>query len=193
MINIIALTGKAESGKTTAAKYIVEKYTYKRLRFADALKRMLKGLGLSDEEIDGRFKFASCELLGGKTPRHAMQTLGTEWGRELITPDLWIRALDRQLRDYINIEKCTQFVIDDLRFVNEAKYLDSLREKGYKVLIVGIESRRGDQKDTGSHVSETQMNNITPDHMLFNHYSLDILYKSIDEIADMYFNKKKEE
>jgi Cdc6-like AAA superfamily ATPase len=188
MINIIALTGKAGSGKTTAAKYIVEKYEYKRLRFADKLKQMMYVLGLSHEEVDGHLKHEPCKFLGGKTPRHAMQTLGTEWGRELITPDLWVHALDRELQKYIWVEAEEKFVIDDLRFVNEAAYLDTLKKddysKEYKVLIVSIE--RGDQKDTGSHVSETQMNNITPDHMLFNHYDLDTLYKSIDEVVEMY-------
>jgi len=188
MIKIVAFTGKAGSGKTTAAKYTAHRCGYTRLRFADALKRMLKELGLSNEEIDGNLKLEPCKLLGGKTPRYAMQTLGTEWGRELIHSNLWVEALNIQLMKYVS-KGITEFVIEDLRFVNEATYLDSLRGDGCKVVIVGIE--RESKKDTGNHVSETQMNNIEPDHFIFNNYSLEILYKSIDNILDLYFNEEE--
>ena len=43
----------------------------------------------SEEEIDGRWKEHPCSLLLNKTPRYAMQTLGTEWGRELIGENIW--------------------------------------------------------------------------------------------------------
>ena len=43
---------------------------------------MLYQLGLGEAHIEGALKEVPCELLGGKTPRYAMQTLGTEWGRD---------------------------------------------------------------------------------------------------------------
>ena len=187
MIRIMAFVGKAGAGKTTAARFLEENYFYIRLRFADKLKRMMKELGLSNEEIEGNLKFTPCELLGGKTPRHAMQTLGTEWGRDLITPNLWVNALDRQLQKYVK-EGCNNFVVDDLRFVNELNYLNSLKGDGCKVVIVGIE--RNNKENESSHISETQMEEITRDHTIFNYFDLETLHKSIDEVMDMYFYKE---
>lgn len=189
MIKIIALTGKAGAGKTTAAKYLFEKHKYRRLRFADGIKNMLKlGLGISDEYIDGNKKEEPCSELGGVTVRHAMRTLGTEWGRDMIYPNIWVDALDRELHNYISECEFSKFVIDDLRFVNEATYLDKLKkEKGYAVLIVDID-RTNSAVEESKHVSETQRNNIEPDHIIFNNYGIETLYDSVDAVMAMYFD-----
>ncbi len=46
-----------------------------------------------------------------------MQTLGTEWGRNLIASDLWIRAWQHALA---NVPAGVPVVVDDCRFPNEA-------------------------------------------------------------------------
>jgi len=115
---VIAFTGLAGAGKSTAAMHLVERHGFERIRFAGPLKAMMAALGLSQAEIDGNRKEEPCELLGGKTPRFAMQTIGTEWGRQLIHPDLWIRAwraaVDR-------LPAGVPVVVDDCRFPNEAE------------------------------------------------------------------------
>lgn len=112
---LIAFTGLAGAGKSTAALHLVNVHGFTRIRFAGPLKAMMAALGLSAAEIDGHLKESPCELLGGKTPRFAMQTIGTEWGRDLIASDLWIRAFNAALaRTPGNV------VIDDCRFPNEA-------------------------------------------------------------------------
>lgn len=121
---IVGLVGPAGCGKTTAAVGLamLKGGNFVRRRFAAPLKDMLHALGLTKEHTDGALKEEPCELLGGKTPRHAMQTLGTEWGRALITDDLWIRAWRAALpTPDINV------VIDDCRFPNEAA---AIRELG---------------------------------------------------------------
>lgn len=185
MIKIIAFTGKAGAGKTTAAKYLVGKHGYVRLRFADALKKMLRdGLGISDAYIDGSKKEEPCLELGGVTCRHAMRTLGTEWGRDLIHPDIWVNAFNRNLKEHVS-EGLDKFVIDDLRFVNEAVYLESLRSIGYAVVIVDID-RVSRTVEESNHVSETQRSNIEPDHVIFNNYSIETLHDSISTVVGMY-------
>ena len=59
-IKVIGLCGKKETGKTTAGLYLSTVKGYKRVRFADRLKNMLKALGLSDREIDGDLKEVEC-------------------------------------------------------------------------------------------------------------------------------------
>lgn len=112
---IIAFTGLAGAGKSTAAMHLVKSRGFERVRFAGPLKAMMAALGLSPAEIDGDRKEQPCELLGGRTPRYAMQTIGTEWGRDLIAPDLWIRAWHAALAKVTG-----DVVIDDCRFPNEA-------------------------------------------------------------------------
>lgn len=114
---IIAFTGLAGAGKSTAALHLVKSRGFERVRFAGPLKAMMAALGLNPIEIDGSAKELPCDLLGGKTPRWAMQTIGTEWGRNLIDSNLWIRAwraaVDR-------LPAGAPVVVDDCRFPNEA-------------------------------------------------------------------------
>lgn len=186
-ILVIALVGKAQSGKTTSAKYLVEKHGYKRLRIADRLKSMLYALGLTEREIDGDLKECVSSVLCGRTPRHAMITLGTEWGRDMIHKDVWVRALDRELTVLIN-QGITKFVIDDVRFSNEAKYFNNLKKRtGYKVVIVRV-MREGLVNDS-KHVSETEMDMIQADHFVANGGTLESLYNTFDEVVNWYFGE----
>lgn len=114
---IIAFSGLAGSGKSTAAAHLVEARGFARVRFAGPLKAMMAALGLTPAQIDGAEKETPCDLLGGKTPRHAMQTIGTEWGRDLIAPDLWIRAWQAAVE---RLPAGQPVVVDDCRFPNEA-------------------------------------------------------------------------
>jgi hypothetical protein len=119
---IIAFTGLAGAGKSTAAAHLTKSRGFERVRFAGPLKAMMAALGCTPAEIDGDRKEQPCDLLGGKTPRWAMQTLGTEWGRQLIGDDLWIRAwraaVDR-------LPAGVPVVVDDCRFPNEAEAIQA--------------------------------------------------------------------
>lgn len=121
---VIALTGLAGSGKSTASKYLVEKHGYQLVKFAGPLKDMLRSIGLSEEQIEGSFKEEPCEWLQGKTPRQAMQTLGCEWGRDCIGPDLWTELWVRRVN--LIIAEGGRVVVDDCRFPNEASEVRSL-------------------------------------------------------------------
>lgn len=126
---IIGLCGLAGSGKSTAADYLVKDLGFVRRRFAGPLKNMIKVLGLTDEHTDGALKEVPCDLLGGRTPRYAMQTLGTEWGRDLIVKDLWIRAWEASLPTVDDV------VVDDCRFENEAAAIE--QRGGVLVYLAG--------------------------------------------------------
>jgi hypothetical protein len=119
---LIAFTGKMGAGKSTAAKALTNR-GYTRIRFAGPLKSMMAQLGLNEREIDGDLKELPCALLGGKTPRFAMQTIGTEWGRDTISSSLWVDVFKHtvnKLPDYIPV------VVDDCRFPNEAQAIRDL-------------------------------------------------------------------
>lgn len=129
---IIGFCGLAGAGKSTAALHLVEAAGAQRVRFAGPLKDMMRALGLTDREVDGDLKERPCDLLGGKTPREAMQTIGTEWGRDMISPDLWVGAWSRRAAPLL-AEGVSLIVADDVRFLNEAAAIWAL---GGKVCMV---------------------------------------------------------
>ena len=122
---LIALTGRAGVGKSFAAKHLTQKGYYP-VKFAGPLKNMLRALGLNEREIEGDLKFEPCALLGGKTPRWAMQSLGTEWGRNMIDKDLWLTAARHSIEVMLPFHPV---VVDDLRFPNEAVLIRQLGGK----------------------------------------------------------------
>lgn len=117
---IIGFAGLIGAGKTTAALHLVGRHGFERVRFAGPLRAMLRALGLSARELEGDLKERPSRLLGGKTPRYALQSLGTEWGRDCIDPDLWVRAWAAA------IEGKPRVVVDDVRFANEVAAIRGL-------------------------------------------------------------------
>ncbi|WP_050577743.1 deoxynucleotide monophosphate kinase family protein [Sinorhizobium meliloti] len=138
---LVALTGAAGSGKSAATKFLVERHGYTLVKFAGPLKDMLRALGFDDDEIEGELKETPLEMLCGKTPRQAMQTLGTQWGRDCIGEDFWIRMW--RLRAAM---VGGRVVVDDCRFPNEA---EAIRQLGG--MIIKLEGRGG---IAGQHASE---------------------------------------
>lgn len=120
---VIAFTGLATAGKSTAANIVIQHYPgHVRLSFADPLRQMLVALGLSSEELAR--KTEPCAILCGKTPRQALQTLGTEWGRNMIGQELWANAMRARIGTAIGAG--LRVVIDDCRFLNEARLVHDM-------------------------------------------------------------------
>ena len=111
----ILLIGPAGAGKSSIAAVLEAKNGFKPIKFAYRLKKMLLAMGLTQEDLeDPDLKNTPHPLLRGKTPRHAMQTLGTDWGRDLIHHDLWAE----NTLDYV-YKLARPVVADDVRFENE--------------------------------------------------------------------------
>lgn len=154
---VIALTGLAGSGKSTASKYLIEKHGYQLVKFAGPLKDMLRAIGLSEAQIEGELKEEPCEWLQGATPRHAMQTLGTQWGRACIGPSFWIELWVRRVNQII--AEGGHVVVDDCRFPNEA---DEVRKHGGVVWqLVGRGGIAGShESEAGCGQADVQIRNI---------------------------------
>jgi hypothetical protein len=126
-MKIIGLAGPAGSGKSTIARTLRYRHGFIEQSFAYYLRDFIlwvSGLSLDDLEQQ---KEDPHSLLCGKSPRYAMQTLGTEWGRNLIGPDLWVNLLARRIDVWPARSLPPGLVISDVRFENEA---DWVRERG---------------------------------------------------------------
>lgn len=146
---IVAFSGAAGSGKSTAAKALrpiswkdaqnadalLSKDMFVHLPFAGILKEML---GCMDPDLlRPENKEKPHASLCGKTPRFAMKTLGTEWGRDTIGEDIWIMLWR------LRVAQCPNVVVDDLRFPNEYAVLRELGATVVEVMRPGVE-RSGD-------------------------------------------------
>jgi len=123
-MTVIGIAGQAEAGETTLANRLATFGRCRVLPFAEPLKRMLTELGVPRENIYGSFKDAPCPELCGKSGREAMQTLGTDWGRKLISPQLWVNAWLRRAIEATSKGECV--IVDDVRFPEEAAAVKSL-------------------------------------------------------------------
>lgn len=115
---VIGFAGRAGAGKTTAALCLVATMGYCLMSFADPLRDMLRAVGLTAEDLSAGKEIPHL-LLGGKTPRFALQTLGTEWGRKTISEELWIGLARHRLNRALDAGE--RIVFDDVRFANEAQ------------------------------------------------------------------------
>jgi hypothetical protein len=166
--HLIALVGLAGSGKSTAAKYLTANHGYRVEKFAGPLKDMLRAFGLTEAHIEGDLKEAPCDLLGGRTPRYAMQTLGTEWGRDLIHPSLWTGAWMARARGGL-------VVTDDCRFENEA---EAVRRLGGMIIRVA----RPSLGNVVHHASESGQSRIQSDRYIVNGGTPADLFAQIDAV-----------
>ena len=146
----LGIIGRKGSGKSTLADYLKDDNT-QLIKFADPLKDMcrvmLTHMGFDVETvermIEGDLKEERIPYYDF-TPRHMMQTLGTEWGRECLRPDIW--GLIWQERVDQATEDGWDVICDDVRFDNEVV---RAKEIGFKLCRIISKDETSD-----SHPSE---------------------------------------
>ena len=171
--NIVGLSGYAQSGKSTVSDFLVKANGYTRIKFADGLKNMLRVIGLTEVQIEGEEKETPCKLLCDQTPRYAMQTLGTEWGRRIIGEDLWVNIWEYLTSAALVTGK--RVVVDDIRFLNE---LYAVQRLGGMVIRI----TRPGYGPLNPHLSESSLEAVIWKHILYNHCSKAGLYKNLVEM-----------
>lgn len=110
---------------------------------------------------------ATSEIL---TPRLVLQLLGTEGGRDVIHPNIWVNATLGDLKETDHV------IVTDVRFPNE---VEGIKRKGGKVVKI----IRPSVVSTSTHPSETSLNNYTDwDYVIVNDGTLDDLEKKVLEM-----------
>lgn len=157
---LIGFAGRKRSGKTTAAELLMQGHGFIGISFAQPMRVFVAEiLGMNPEQLEAA-KEEPIAWLDGATPRHMLQTLGTEWGRQLVHPELWVRVCMRAA-DHAR-QNGYAVVLSDVRFPNEA---EALRERGGHV----IEIERPDlPAPTDGHASETPLPRDLIDYTVVN-------------------------
>ncbi len=174
---LIGLTGHARTGKTTAANHLASEHGFETYAFATPLKEGVAAIfGLNVEDLDGDAKEELIPWLG-RSPRQLMQLLGTEFGRDMISANLWVDLAEQNLDALAElVPHATGFVISDVRFENEADYI---RKRGG--LVVHI--TRSDAPDVSPHLSELGVAAQPQDLVINNDAELKDLFGQLDRIV----------
>jgi hypothetical protein len=168
---VIGICGRARTGKDTVTDFLIAQYGGYRYSFAQPLKAMLKaGFGMDLESTYWQERKEEVIPALGRSPRELMQTLGTEWGRRLVHPELWLILGTGVLNS-----RGAGMIVSDVRFENEAAWV---RKMGGKV----IHLERANAPQVKEHVSEAGVVRQPEDIQLFNNGSLEDLQFAISRL-----------
>ena len=178
--NLIGISGKMGSGKDTLSivinyvadkfapdsigkwKQPVDEFVYENKKYSEKLKYMVCFLiSCSRSDLEDR-EFKEKELgeeWDGLTPRKLLQLIGTEAGREIIHPNIWVNALfadyEKVMRTNANRQpelfNYPNWIITDVRFPNEAQ---AIKDRGG--ILISIERPQLIERDF-EHLSETAL------------------------------------
>lgn len=161
MTKIVAFAGKRGAGKDTAGDVLTREFGFEKLGLADPMKRFVgEVFGMSWDQLFGPSENRErVDERWGRSPRHLLQTLGTDWGREMGHPDVWIRYLVRKADEIVESGRAKGIVVTDVRFPNE---LSVLRQAGAKLVLVR-RAEASSRSDVASlHASETSLDELPP-------------------------------
>lgn len=175
-MKLIAITGKARSGKDTVCKHAWAKHAFTRIAFADPLKMAAQNMFCLTHEQTWNDDLKEIVIpFWGMSPRQMFQLLGNEATKPVFGQDLWIK---RWMLSYALLKDTDDIVVSDLRFDIEA---ERIRHLGGAI----IEVRRGTGLvgSTGDHASERGLSTL-PDFVIENDGTLSELYDKVDAIVE---------
>jgi len=176
MQKIIGLYSPApQSGKSTVAAHLKQQ-GYAVVPFAQTLKLMLipmlESLGYDKHGANYLVHQAKQVVVGdaGVSVRHMLQTLGTEYGRQCIHPDIWVRCWKGRASRFDAV------VADDVRFPNEAKMIKLLGGEMWRIDRPGVAT-------TFDHASEGSLNSYREfDRYITNDGTIQDLISKLQDI-----------
>lgn len=172
---LVGLASKARNGKDTVAHRLTEQYGFVRIGFIDPVQNGLEAmLGVSLPD-DGPAKEAPLEGALARlnvSPRRLKQTLGSEWGRDLIHPEIWIVLAEIRARAEA-AKGCAGIVISDVRMEDEANWVRSLGGSIWHL-------RRPGATPVAAHRTENGIQARPGDEHILNNGTLDELHRQVD-------------
>ncbi len=146
---------------------------YNIIRYADKVKDIVCILlNCSRNDLENE-TFKSTPALFGYTPRELLQLVGTDFGRNMIHRNIWIKLT---LDDYT---ENNDWIIPDVRFKNE---IDEIKRRSGVIIRVIRPSLKFEDK----HESETDLTDDGGyyDYVIENDSDIDELLEKVSEIYD---------
>lgn len=178
-LTLIGLNGAAGAGKDTVAEILVTRHGFEALAFADPIRAALLTMcpGLTAEHFTDRaLKERESPALWGRTPRAAMQSLGTGWAHEFFSPDHWICAAHHTVAT-LRAAGADRIVITDCRYAREADYIIAT---GGKIITVA----RPGAPFTRDHSSAQPLPAHIPTRGICNDRGIDELAAQVERIVE---------
>ncbi len=187
-MRIIGIHGKAESGKDTLGRSFMRairpQYKSARIAFADALKSTAMTMfNLTHEQAYEQKDYV--HPVYGMTVRDLLQKLGTEFARDMIDTDFWVKRAEMAIKEFEaevtqNDPKRVCFVVmPDVRFNNEARFIRRYGGHIVEVLRDGPSTLTDIEKQ---HKSEQGINREYIDFVVNNNRSIQALESQAVEI-----------
>lgn len=154
---ILGIAGRKRSGKSTAGTLAADTFNFIQINFADPIRAAACSLfDYTPEQLETHKH--DVHPLIGISPRKFMQMMGTEFGRNMIDQDLWLKSVKNKIMN----RRQYDIAICDVRYPNEA---DFVHRMGGKVLHI----TRPDMQDSAeTHSSETEVDSLPADFRLTN-------------------------
>jgi len=176
VFKLIGLAGKAGSGKNELANYIESFYSemYRQDSFAAPIKSAIAAmLCITVDELEELKNENAVHPSLDKSYREILQTLGTEWGRNLINSDIWTLLAKGRIID--NHKVAT--IMTDVRFNNEAELIHNMGGK-----VIYIDRPSSECRDAGTHISENALDEELIDYVIINDGDIDLLRKRWNDL-----------
>lgn len=194
---LIGLGGKLRAGKDAVGDYLEEHHGYVKLGMSDVLNAALQKVGPEGPWIHLDFDVAYLGLTGGfvrytdllatvgyvEAKKHIdvreyLQGLGTEVGRDMIDPDVWVNIMAKKIQDLLI--RGENVVITAIRFPNELSMVNRLG--GTSVWIERPDEARGGVEALAGHASETSVTGGMFSRVIQNDSDLETLYGRVEEL-----------
>ena len=170
MKRIIGFCGPAGAGKDLAASMVPWGH---RIAFADPLYQGLAVmLGIPEGVLRDRSAKEMPLVDFGSSPRQLLQTLGTEWGRQMIRPDIWLRVAFWRW-EQAAAAGMGLIVVPDVRFEDEAR---QIRAEGGEVWLI----HRPGVHPVAAHSSEAGLPLRLIDRLIVNDGTVDQLRERVE-------------
>lgn len=173
-LKVIGITGFKQTGKTTFARHIKEYLTNNTDRVADiySFAKPLKEIchilfGGNEDNWYGDLKteilqpWFDVSLPVTPTPRKLMQFVGTELFRKHVSQEFWLHVARSYIGTMCKEGGVNVIIVDDVRFDNEAMFLQDV----YGATIVRLIRADDNYKPDGdAHASERGINDRLVDY-----------------------------
>ena len=169
---LIGICGKANSGKDELAQGIALIDVYIVYHFADPIKQAINIMfGWGPANWNNReWKEKPLDWLPESSPRSLAQSIGTDWGRNMIDSEIWLKLAQRKYERIASVAEMKGgriigmgMIIADVRFENEARWINDAGG-----LLLKVERPDQEKISESSHASEAGFDTALIHHTIVN-------------------------